>query len=131
MASVEVGLSTVHSLTADIWECIAFNALVEDCTFLGPPKGLCTLLSVSRPIYEALSFVNNSRFYARLFCFKFDYSAPLRRFSERWRTTHCLAIEFKKRTTALQRIRRRSDFRTDDLWTCYLMYEFYSIYLIT
>lgn len=114
--------SLFYALTVDDWERITFYTVASNSTFLGPPSGLCTLSLVSRHVHDAISINSNSRLFARIFRFKFDYTAPMRRLSERWLTSRCLASELVKRFTALGRIRQRSSLRHDDLWTCYLMY---------
>jgi hypothetical protein len=97
-------------------------------TFYGPPRGLTALLLVSRAWYDALSFGTCPRLYARLFCFKFDVSAARRRFSSRWRSTRCLAIEFKRRIETLRRLRIWQQpilqplVNLEDLWVSYIMY---------
>jgi hypothetical protein len=116
--------SAFYALTIDEWERIAFYTVASKHTFLGPPSSLCTLSLVCRHVHDAVSINKNSRLFAEIFRFKFDYRAPVRRFSERWLTTRCLAIELVKRFTALGRIRQRSSLRHDDLWTCYLMCVF-------
>ena len=113
-----------YALTMDDWERIAFYTVASESTFLGPPSGLCTLSLICRNVRDAVSIKSNSRLFARIFRFKFDCSAPTRRFSERWLTSRCLASELVKRFAALGRIRQRSSLRHDDLWTCYLMYVF-------
>lgn len=114
-------MPSVSALSIDIWECIAYYALIGDDAFFGPPSGLSDLCLISRHVYNAIRFDNNSRLYARLFRFKFDYAAPCRRLSIRWRNTRCLALEFKKRVATLKRVRCRQELEKDDLWTCYLM----------
>lgn len=115
------------ALSFDIWENIAYYTLTGVDAFLGPPSGLSALCLISRYVYNAIHFDTNSRLYARLFRFKFDYVASCRRLSIRWRNTRCLALEFKKRIAALERIRNRQQLHVDDLWTCYLMYVSHSL----
>jgi hypothetical protein len=122
--------SLFYALTIDDWERITFYTVASKSTFLGPPSGLCSLSLVCRHVHDAISIDNNSRLFARIFRFKFDCTAPRRRFSERWLTSRCLASELVKRFTALGRIRQRSSLRHDDLWTCYLMYVIYYRVLI-
>lgn len=119
--TLAVTASPLLKLSLDDWERIAFHVVASENTFLGPPSALCALSLVSRQIHDAISVQGNSRLYARIFRFKFDYAAPERRLTERWLTTRCLAAETIKRFTALKRIRRRQEFNPDDLWTCYLM----------
>ncbi|KAJ7590229.1 hypothetical protein C8J56DRAFT_937145 [Mycena floridula] len=109
------------ALSIDLWESIAYYALTGESAFFGPPAGLSAICLISRSVYGAIRFDTNSRLYARLFCFKFDYAAPSRRLSHKWRNTRGLAQEFKKRVITLKRIRKREELNVDDLWTCYLM----------
>jgi hypothetical protein len=119
-------LSALESLAPEILGCVAFHLLTD--SFFGPLNDLVPLLLSSRVIFNTVSFENNAPLYAELFLFKFDYEAPRRRFSERWRTSKCLASELKKRLSLLKRIRHRttlpdsSDF-VDDLWTAYIMMQ--------
>lgn len=112
---------TLCTLGIDIWEHVAYYALSGDDNFFGPPSGICSLCFISREIYNYLCFDNNSRLYARLFRFKYDFAAVRRRLSPRWTNTRSLALELKKRVCTLERIRQRHQLDTDDLWTCYLM----------
>lgn len=109
------------ALGIDIWEDIAYSVLTDAKQFSDRLSGLTNLCLISPQVYNSIRFDKNSRLYARLFRFKFDYAAPTRRLSIRWRNTRCLALEFKKRMETLERIRRREDLEVDDLWTCYLM----------
>ncbi|KAF4571077.1 hypothetical protein EYR36_001653 [Pleurotus pulmonarius] len=102
----------------EIIEHIALYAVASKP--LGPPSELTVLCLVSRRLNSVLRFKNNAHVYASTFNLKFDRSALLRRFSERWRTTRCLTSELKKRFIALKRIRSRQ-YNRDDLWTAYLM----------
>lgn len=107
-------------LPLETWERIAFYLATSDGTHTGPPIGIYTLALVSRHFHDAISIKNNSSLYGRLFRYKFDTQAPIRRLSERWLTTRCLASELIKRFSALKRI-RCLQFEADDLWTAYLM----------
>ncbi|RDB25822.1 hypothetical protein Hypma_006293 [Hypsizygus marmoreus] len=113
--------SLLYKLSLSDWERIAFYALASEDTFLGPPSVIHALSLVSRHVYNVTSVRNNSRLYARIFCFKFDYAAPARRLTERWLTSRCLAKELIARFTALGRIRRKHDIRIEDLWISYLL----------
>lgn len=115
-------LSPIHRLPLNEWERIAFYAIASEDTFLGPPNALHALLLVSHHIHDMVSLRNNSRLYARIFHFKFDYAAPARRFSKRWLTTRCLATELINRFHTMKRIQRRLEFKVEDLWAAYLMY---------
>lgn len=114
--------SLFYALNIDDWEQIVFHTVASKNTFLGPPSALCSLSLVCRHVHDAISIDNNSSLFAKIFCFKFDSTALMRRFSERWFTSRCLASELVKRFLALSRIRQRSSLRHDDLWTCYLMF---------
>ncbi|KAF8071573.1 hypothetical protein FPV67DRAFT_882445 [Lyophyllum atratum] len=113
--------SPLYALSLNDWERIAFYAVASETTFLGPPSALHALSLVSRHVYNAISVQNNSRLYARIFRFKFDYAAPARRLTARWLTSRCLAKELISRFAALRRMRGRREFRPEDLWTAYLM----------
>ncbi|KAF5379763.1 hypothetical protein D9615_005748 [Tricholomella constricta] len=113
--------SPFYNLSINDWERIAFYAVASENTFLGPPTALHALSLVSRHVHMSTSVQNNSRLYARIFRFKFDYAAPARRLSERWLTTRCLAQELIARFSALRRIRGRREFRPEDLWSAYIM----------
>jgi hypothetical protein len=122
-----VPLSPLDNLGPEILEHIAFYTVSDESSFLGPPSdllALCLVTLVSRAINGAISLNNNTHLYALIFRFKFDYAAPVRRLTERWPTTHCLAIELKKRFIALKRIRHKQEYHQDDLWTSYLMLAF-------
>lgn len=110
----------VDNVPYEIWDRIAFYTVASDEAFLGPPSNICSLALISRSIHQQISYKTNTNLYARIFRFKFDYAAPTRRLSERWRTTGCLASELIKRFKALKRI-KSTEYDTDDLWTIYLM----------
>ena len=116
---------TVDNPSCEIWERIAFYTVSGESeeAFLGPPSEICSLTLLSRAVYHQISFENNTRLYARIFRYKFDFLAPARRLSERWRTTKCLAFELIKRCQALKRI-KATELNVDDLWTAYLMHVF-------
>ncbi|KAF5341371.1 hypothetical protein D9758_012282 [Tetrapyrgos nigripes] len=116
MTSLETSM-----LPAEVWGRIAFYAVASEETFLGPPSAISSLLLTCRWLYQSLNFRSNPGFYARVFRFKFDYDAPLRRLGMEWLTTRCLAVELKKRMEVLKRVRRREEYSSQDLWTCYLM----------
>ncbi|PBL04335.1 hypothetical protein ARMGADRAFT_50007 [Armillaria gallica] len=114
-------MANALTLPREIWEQCGYYALATELTFLGPPSGLTSLLLTCRWINDSLCFGNNTRLYARLFCFKFDIDAPRRRLPPRWLTSQCLAAEFQKRIVTLKRIRYCDEYSLQDLWTCYLM----------
>ncbi|KAF9475448.1 hypothetical protein BDN70DRAFT_883714 [Pholiota conissans] len=109
-----------NALPHGIWERIAFYTVASAETFLGPPSDICSVVLISRSIYQQVSYKTNTNLFARIFRFKFDYSVLGRRFSERWRTSGCLASELIKRFRALKRI-KAMELRIEDLWTAYLM----------
>ncbi|KAF9500079.1 hypothetical protein BDN71DRAFT_1486769 [Pleurotus eryngii] len=111
-------LSKFEQVAPEIIEHIALYTVAAKP--LGPPSELGILCLVSRRLDSVLGFKNNAHVYASTFNLKFDRSALLRRFSERWRTTRCLTSELKKRFIALKRI-RSMQYNRDDLWTAYLM----------
>ncbi|KAF8813497.1 hypothetical protein BYT27DRAFT_7335105 [Phlegmacium glaucopus] len=111
---------SIGILTSEIWQRIAFYTIASQETFLGPPSDLYSLALVSRDIYNKIYRVNLSHLLARIFRFKFNVAAILRRLSMRWHTTTCLASELVKRFQALKRIKAK-EFNPDDVWTCYLM----------
>jgi hypothetical protein len=119
-----ISLSPLENLAPEIIGRIAFYVVSSESSFLGPPSDLCALNLVSHTINDAIAFANNTYLYALIFRFKFDYAAPVRRLTEGWLTTRCLAIELKKRFTALKRIRCKEEYYQDDLWTAYLMLSF-------
>lgn len=116
---------TVDNPSCEIWERIAYYTVCGESeeAFLGPPSEICSLALLSRAVYHQISFENNTHLYARIFRYKFDFLAPARRLSERWRTTKCLAFELIKRCQALKRI-KATELNADDLWTAYLMHVF-------
>lgn len=113
---------TVDNPSCEIWERIAFYTVTGESeeTFLGPPAEICSLVLLCRAVYRQISFQHNTHLYARIFRYKFDFLAPARRLSERWRTTKCLAFELIKRWKALKRI-KATELNVEDLWTAYLM----------
>ncbi|THU83391.1 hypothetical protein K435DRAFT_844066 [Dendrothele bispora CBS 962.96] len=109
-------------LPGELWERISFHSLACEDSFLGPPSGICSILLTCRWLYQCLSMQNNPGFYTRLFRFKFDYDAPLRRLGTQWLTTRHFSAELKKRMETLKRVRRREEpYSVQDLWTCFLM----------
>jgi len=112
---------SIETLTSDILQRIAFYTIASQETFLGPPSDLFSLAIVSRDIYNKIYKQNPSHLLARVFCFKFNVAAIVRRLSLRWHTTRCLASELIKRFRALKRIKARQ-FKLEDVWTCYLMW---------
>lgn len=113
------------SLPVELWEYIGYHALAYEENFLGSLIGLTSLLLINKRLHSALSFPSCPRLYARLFCFKFDHTAPVRRLSSRWLTAPCLAAELRKRLLVLKRLREHERLENDDLWTCYMMYVSY------
>jgi hypothetical protein len=111
--------SAFERLQPHILQNVAYQAAAA--TFLGPPKELLPLLSLSRSVHAVLDFKENTPLYADIFRFKFDFQAPQRRLSGRWLTSRCLAFELRKRFGVLKRIRFNAPHRLDDLWTAYLL----------
>ncbi|KII89697.1 hypothetical protein PLICRDRAFT_39834 [Plicaturopsis crispa FD-325 SS-3] len=114
--------SPVYRFALEIWERVAFHAATD--SFHGPPSGLVPLLCTSKALYNMLSFDKNPHLYREIFLYKFDIGAPSRRFSRRWLTSTCLAVELRKRFCAIKRIRHLvvdTDLHLSDLWTAYLM----------
>ncbi|KAJ3982167.1 hypothetical protein F5890DRAFT_1531272 [Lentinula detonsa] len=104
----------------ELWERIAYYANAREVSFLGPPKDIVNICLACRSFDRAIRFDDNPSLYARIFRFKFDYHAPLRRFGISWLTTRSMALELKKRIIVLKQVRQRVC-TTQDLWTCYLM----------
>ncbi|KAF5378965.1 hypothetical protein D9757_009116 [Collybiopsis confluens] len=112
--------SIAENIPTELWERIAYYANVGSDAFLGPPVNIPSLCLVCSTLYSAIRFDDNTSLYARLFCCKFDYLAPLRRLGHDLLTAQSLAREFKKRIDVLKRVRARRC-SNQDLWTCYLM----------
>ncbi|KAI6143479.1 hypothetical protein BKA82DRAFT_25105 [Pisolithus tinctorius] len=121
-------------LPQEVLEDIAYFAATE--SRVGPPLDLPPLLRTCRNIYQRLSFENNPVLYARIFTFKFDTRAALRRLGSSISFPRTLAIELRKRFTHLKLIRAGAGARVhhhsaehgespsylrDLLWLAYLM----------
>jgi len=120
-------------LPQEVLEHIAYFVATE--CLVGPPSGLPHLLSTCRTIYQRLSFDNNPVLYARIFRYKFDCQAAMRRLGSRMTDSGTLANELRKRCTFLKLIRKRfgaraerpekhggpPDLLHDLLWLAYLM----------
>lgn len=102
-------MSTLSSVPQEVLEQIAFYAAVN--TFLGPPRGLTSLLSVDRRTHAALSMSSNPYFWSRIFAFKFDLAPAVRRLAECGRTVGPAEIceELKLRCSLLRTVRNRAD----------------------
>ncbi|KAE9401285.1 hypothetical protein BT96DRAFT_992174 [Gymnopus androsaceus JB14] len=96
-------LSMAERIPLELWERIAYYTNARVDAFLGPPADIPSLSLVSRSLNHAIRFDNNPSLYTWLFCFKFDYHAPLRRLGKDCLTVWSIAQEFKKRITALKR----------------------------
>jgi hypothetical protein len=126
-----------EKLPTEIFEEIAFQVTTH--SKVGPPVGLVSLLRLSRSIHALLDFKRNPDFYARLFRFKFNMSAAIRRFKysrvetdrQRLQSSN-LAMELKRRFKGMKRMRRAARAQSivktcsdeecrDDLWMAYLM----------
>ena len=115
------GPSTIaHKIPNEIWERVAYHENATEQSFLGPPKDIVNICLVCQSFNRAIGFDANPSLYARIFRFKFDYRAPLRRFGTEWLNARSMAHELKKRFEALKQIRQR-ECSTQDLWTCFLM----------
>ncbi|KAH7871063.1 hypothetical protein F5879DRAFT_946349 [Lentinula edodes] len=113
-------VSIAETVPMELWERIIYYANAREEAFLGPPRDIVNICLVCRFLNSAINFGDNPSLYARLFRFKFDYRAPLRRFGRDWLTARSMALEFKKRIILLKQVRRK-ECSTQDLWTCYLM----------
>ena len=118
----------LERLPGHILEDITLDA---DLSFLaGPPTTLCSMLRVSRTLYETLARKYNPVLYAHIFRGKFDIESPLRRLGRRVLDASALADEVIRRFSCLQRVKRNvysQDQTTDatlttDLWIIYLMF---------
>ncbi|KAG1797086.1 uncharacterized protein HD556DRAFT_1233823 [Suillus plorans] len=118
-------------LPQEVMENIAFFAATT--TDIGPPSDLLPLLLSCRSIYHALSLDANLHLCARIFEYKFDLSAAVRRLGQHIATPDVLSKELRKRFVYLKRIRARTDSRicapdmsnspmiSELLWLAYLM----------
>ena len=104
----------LDALPPDVLEIIGFYTATH--SVIGPPSGLLPLLTLSRSVYATLNRKANPHIYARIFKYKFDYSAPLRRlgklntekdvsFNSRDFTAQIYAKELVRRFRVLQYIR--------------------------
>ncbi|TFY67422.1 hypothetical protein EVJ58_g1639 [Rhodofomes roseus] len=124
---------SLDSIPQEVLEHIAyFTATVS---FLGPPSALVPLLSTNRRIYAALALDRNPHIWARIFAYKFDLAAAVRRLGPARTTPLAIAEEFKKRCMVLRRVRAKTDtlapiwelssgharHLSELLWTAYLM----------
>jgi hypothetical protein len=118
-------------LPQEVMENIAFFAATT--TDVGPPSDLLPLLLCCRSTYHALSLDTHPHLCARIFKYKFDLSAAVRRLGQQIATPEVLSKELRKRFVYLRRIRTRTDSQlcTPDtsnspmigelLWLAYLM----------
>lgn len=118
-------------LPQEVMENIAFFAATT--TDVGPPSDLLPLLLCCRSTYHALSLDTHPHLCARIFRYKFDLSAAVRRLGQQIATPEVLSKELRKRFVYLRRIRTRTDSQlcTPDtsnspmigelLWLAYLM----------
>jgi len=129
-------MSTIHSLhniPQEVLEHIAYYTATVN--FLGPPSALVPLLSTNRRIYAALALDRNPHIWARIFSYKFDLAAAVRRYGPERTTPLAVAQELKKRCMVLRRLRAKTDTLapiwelssghtrqlSELLWTAYLM----------
>ncbi|KAG2151014.1 uncharacterized protein EDB93DRAFT_316413 [Suillus bovinus] len=122
---------TFDWLPQEVMENIAFFAATT--TDVGPPSDLLPLLLSCRSIYRALSLDANLHLCARIFEYKFDLNAAVRRLGQQIATPDVLSKELRKRFVYLKRIRARTDSRiyvqnmshspmmSELLWMAYLM----------
>ncbi|KAJ4480235.1 hypothetical protein J3R30DRAFT_3470679 [Lentinula aciculospora] len=104
----------------ELWERIVYYTNAREDAFKGPPSDIVNICLVCSTLNRAINFHDNPSLYARIFRFKFDYHAPLRRFGRNRLNTRSMALELKKRIIVLKQVRRK-ECSTQDLWTCYLM----------
>lgn len=98
------GLATVPN---EILEHIALFSGISD--ELGPPSALFDLLTINRHFHDVLALKYNPHLYSRIFAFKFDTAALLRRFGPGKLTATDFAIELQRRCIILKRIRAQVD----------------------
>ncbi|KIK98448.1 hypothetical protein PAXRUDRAFT_823872 [Paxillus rubicundulus Ve08.2h10] len=124
--------TSLRLVPQEVLEHIAFFTATH--SLLGPPSDLLPLLRTCRSIYQCLSFEANPYLYARVFEYKFDTRAAIRRLGPHVNTPRVLANELRKRWTYLKPIKTRSGSRVppagstqlspapiDLLWLAYLM----------
>jgi hypothetical protein len=125
--AAEPPLASCPIFPLEIWDKIIHFTLTHEESFLGPPTDLPSLSLVARAIYHGLlRFETHSIVYARLFLFKFDSVAVMRRLGCAWTDSRCLAIEFRKRIEVMKRFKHGhrqtlEEIHHEDLWTAYLM----------
>lgn len=124
---------SLEGIPQEILERIAF--FIATAEFLGPPKGILSLLLINHTIYSHLSPISNPHLYGRIFEAKFDIVHATRRLGSNALVAGALSDELQRRCIFLTRIRRRSDskilrsslFAQDEdavrdlLWTAYLL----------
>jgi len=125
-------LSKLETIPSETLADIAFSLV--SLSFLGPPTDILTFLLLSKTIWKKLSSKNNSHLYARIFTFKFDVSAPVRRLGHVCSLSMNLAEELIRRYRGLRRIKGDLYSRSyensgpggnllkADLWMAYLMF---------
>ncbi|KIJ60887.1 hypothetical protein HYDPIDRAFT_169933 [Hydnomerulius pinastri MD-312] len=124
--------TSLELVPQEVLEQIAFFTATQ--SLIGPPTQLLPLLGTSRSIYQSLSFEQNPYLYARIFEYKFDVRAAIRRLGPHVCGARILANELRKRLVLLKLIRARSGSRIhpaepdrssqttiDLLWLAYLM----------
>lgn len=114
--------SILCAIPVDVLFLIALELTLLDP--LGPPSQLPPLLLTCRHVYNSLCFQNAPHLYARIFRCKFDTRAALRRMGPRAMRSKNLALQLKKVSRTLMRIRKgdiRSPHLEDDLWTAFIM----------
>ncbi|KAI0917918.1 hypothetical protein AcV5_002729 [Taiwanofungus camphoratus] len=114
--------SVLCSIPAEVLENIALELTVLDA--VGPPSDLIPLLLTCRHIHDTLRFDHCRQLYARIFRCKFDTRAAGRRMGVRATFTSNIAMQLKKLSVALKRIRSGdiySEHLLDDMWTAVIM----------
>lgn len=133
----------LDKLPPQVLEHIAFYASTTH--FLGPPSSLPSLLLCNHAIYDALNVETNPHLYARIYLFKFDSSAAIRRLKRKSAfvpgaaddlTATTYAHDLRRRFHILHQIKARWGTRQEDsnehsseetsntysiLWLAYLM----------
>ncbi|KAF9221738.1 hypothetical protein BS17DRAFT_736882 [Gyrodon lividus] len=125
-------MSTLELIPQEVLEHIAFFTATQ--SLVGPPLDLLPLLRICRSIYQSLSLEANPYLYARVFKYKFDTRAAIRRLGPHVNAPQVLANELRKRWMYLKLMRARSGSRIwsagpnpsspapiDLLWLAYLM----------
>ncbi|CCM01456.1 uncharacterized protein FIBRA_03509 [Fibroporia radiculosa] len=91
---------------------------------LGPPSLLVPLLLTCKSVHSVLSFHSAHHLYARIFRARFDTRAAFRRMGPRAMRSHNLAIQLKRVSRMLARVRRGDlddPHIEQDLWTAFIM----------